>query len=55
MIHYNSNTSFTIGSVFIIGPDKKIRLTLTYPTAIGRNFDEIIRALDTLQINESYG
>ncbi len=54
MIHRNSNENFTIRSVFIIGPDKKIRLTLTYPAAIGRNFDEILRVLDALQLNENY-
>ncbi len=55
MILHNSNRNFTIRSVFIIGPDKKIRLTLTYPEAIGRNFDEILRVIDALQLNESYG
>ena len=54
MIHHNSSSNFTIRSVFIIGPDKKIRLTLTYPAAIGRNFDEILRVLDALQLNENY-
>lgn len=54
MIHHNSSKHFTIRSVFIIGPDKKIRLTLTYPAAIGRNFDEILRVLDALQLNENY-
>ena len=54
MIHHNSDKNFTIRSVFIIGPDKKIRLTLTYPVAVGRNFDEILRVLDALQLNENY-
>ena len=54
MIHHNSSSNFTIRSVFIIGPDKKVRLTLTYPVAIGRNFDEILRVLDALQLNENY-
>jgi alkyl hydroperoxide reductase subunit AhpC len=48
-----SNTS-TVRSVFIIGPDKKIKLMLTYPAAVGRNFAEILRALDALQLTESY-
>ena len=55
MIHRNSDKNFTIRSVFIIGPDKKIRLTLTYPAVVGRNFDEILRVLDSLQLNENYG
>ena len=54
MIHHNSHENFTIRSVFIIGPDKKIRLTLTYPVAVGRNFDEILRVIDALQLNENY-
>jgi alkyl hydroperoxide reductase subunit AhpC len=54
MIHRNSDVNFTIRSVFIIGPDKKIRLTLTYPVAVGRNFDEILRVIDALQLNENY-
>ena len=54
MIHEGLNTNFTIRSVFIIGPDKKIRLTLTYPMAIGRNFDEILRVIDALQLSENY-
>lgn len=54
MIHHNSDKNFTIRSVFVIGPDKKIRLTLTYPAAIGRNFDEILRVVDALQLNEKY-
>ena len=41
----------TVRSVFIIGPDKKVRLTLTYPMSAGRNFDEILRALDAIQLN----
>ncbi|MDF1867950.1 MAG: redoxin domain-containing protein [Saprospiraceae bacterium] len=54
MIHHNSSSNFTIRSVFIIGLDKKIRLTLTYPAVIGRNFDEILRVLDALQLNDNY-
>ncbi len=54
MIHRDSDENFTIRAVFIIGPDKKIRLTLTYPIAVGRNFDEILRVIDALQLNEKY-
>ena len=50
MIHPNADDTFTVRSVFIIGPDKKVKLTLTYPAATGRNFDEIIRVLDGLQL-----
>jgi len=54
MIHSNLDANFTIRSVFIIGPDKKIRLILTYPMAVGRNFDEILRVIDALQLSENY-
>jgi alkyl hydroperoxide reductase subunit AhpC len=54
MIHSNMEAQFTIRSVFIIGPDKKIRLILTYPVTVGRNFDEILRVIDALQLNENY-
>ena len=50
MIHPNADDSMTVRSVFIVGPDKKIKLTLTYPAATGRNFDEIIRVIDSLQL-----
>ncbi|MDN5214639.1 peroxiredoxin [Fulvivirgaceae bacterium BMA12] len=50
MIHPNAADSMTVRSVFIIGPDKKIKLTLTYPAATGRNFDEILRVIDSLQL-----
>ena len=50
MIHPNAANSMTVRSVFIIGPDKKIKLTLTYPAATGRNFDEILRVIDSLQL-----
>ncbi|MCG8320698.1 MAG: peroxiredoxin [Cytophagales bacterium] len=50
MIHPNADDSMTVRSVFIIGPDKKIKLTLTYPAATGRNFDEILRVIDSLQL-----
>ena len=48
MIHPNAIETATVRTVFIIGPDKKVKLTLTYPAAIGRNVDEILRALDAL-------
>ncbi|MBN8790017.1 MAG: redoxin domain-containing protein [Terrimonas sp.] len=49
MIHPNASSTATVRSVFIIDPDKKIRLTLTYPASTGRNFDEILRVIDELQ------
>ena len=54
MIHPNANEKFTVRSVFIIGPDKKIKLTLTYPASTGRNFDELIRVVDSLQLTANY-
>lgn len=54
MIHPNANENFTVRSVFIIGPDKKVKLTLTYPASTGRNFDEIIRVIDSLQLTANY-
>ena len=54
MIHPNASEKFTVRSVFVIGPDKKIKLTLTYPASTGRNFDEIIRVLDSLQLTANY-
>jgi alkyl hydroperoxide reductase subunit AhpC len=50
MIHPNASEKATVRSVFIIGPDKKIKLTLTYPASTGRNFNEIIRVIDSLQL-----
>ena len=50
MIHPNANDTLTVRSVFIIGPDKKVKLTLTYPASTGRNFDEILRVIDSLQL-----
>jgi peroxiredoxin len=50
MIHPNANENFTVRSVFVIGPDKKIKLTLTYPASTGRNFDELLRIIDSLQL-----
>ena len=55
MIHPNADDKLTVRSVFIIGPDKKIKLTLTYPASTGRDFNEILRALDSLQLTSSYG
>ena len=52
LIHPNASTTATVRSVFVIDPAKKIRLTLTYPASTGRNFDELIRAIDSLQLTE---
>lgn len=56
MIHPNSSTgnTLTVRSVFIIDPNKKLRLTLTYPASTGRNFDELLRVLDSLQLTDNY-
>jgi thioredoxin-dependent peroxiredoxin len=54
MIHPNAIETATVRTVFIVGPDKKVKLTLTYPAAIGRNIDEIIRVLDALQLSSQY-
>lgn len=54
MIHPNQSATATVRSVFIIDPQKKIRLTLTYPMSVGRNFDEILRAIDALQLTDNY-
>jgi len=54
MIHPNASATFTVRSVFIIGPDKKIKLTLTYPASAGRNFNEILRVIDSLQLTADY-
>lgn len=50
MIHPNASEKATVRSVFVIGPDKKIKLTLTYPASTGRNFNELIRVIDSLQL-----
>jgi alkyl hydroperoxide reductase subunit AhpC len=50
MIHPNEDSTATVRSVFVIGPDKKVKLTLTYPASTGRNFDEILRVVDSLQL-----
>src|SRR3954449_5956485 len=54
MIHPNANDTLTVRSVFVIGPDNKIKLTLTYPASTGRNFDEILRVIDSLQLTSEY-
>lgn len=54
MIHPNALDNLTVRSVFIIGPDKKVKLTLTYPASTGRNFDEIVRVIDSLQLTAQY-
>ncbi|MGB6054819.1 MAG: peroxiredoxin [Burkholderiaceae bacterium] len=55
MIHPNQSDTVTVRSVFIIDPKKKVRLILTYPLNVGRNFDEIVRAIDGLQLVDNYG
>ena len=50
MIHPAASDTTTVRSVFVIGPDKKVKLTLTYPASTGRNFDEILRVIDSLQL-----
>ena len=54
MIHPNANDTLTVRSVFIIGPDKKIKLSITYPASTGRNFDEILRVIDSLQLTANH-
>ncbi|MEI2639360.1 MAG: peroxiredoxin [Microthrixaceae bacterium] len=54
MIHPNELATLTVRSVFIIDPDKKVRLTLTYPASVGRNLDEVIRVLDALQLTSKF-
>lgn len=50
MIHPNADDKLTVRSVFVIGPDKKVKLIITYPASTGRNFDELIRVIDSLQL-----
>ncbi len=54
MIHPNALDNLTVRSVFIVGPDKKLKLTLTYPASTGRNFDEILRVVESLQLTAKY-
>jgi alkyl hydroperoxide reductase subunit AhpC len=54
MIHPNASEKATVRSVFVIGPDKKVKLTLTYPASTGRNFNEILRVIDSLQLTSNY-
>jgi thioredoxin-dependent peroxiredoxin len=54
MIHPNANDTLTVRSVFIVGPDKKVKLIITYPASTGRNFDEILRVIDSLQLTAGY-
>ena len=54
MIHPNANDTLTVRSVFVIGPDKKVKLTLTYPASTGRNFTELLRVIDSLQLTSKY-
>lgn len=54
MIHPNALDNMTVRSVFIVGPDKKVKLTLTYPASTGRNFDELLRVIDSLQLTANY-
>ncbi len=54
MLHPEASSTLTVRSVFVIDPNKKIRLTLTYPAATGRNFDELLRVIDSLQLTDNY-
>lgn len=54
MIHPNANASVTVRTVFVIDPQKKLRLTITYPPSTGRNFDEILRVIDSLQLTDHH-
>lgn len=54
MIHPNANDTLTVRSVFVIDPAKKVRLTITYPASAGRNFDEILRVIDSLQLTDNH-
>lgn len=54
MIHPNADDKLTVRSVFVVGPDKKVKLTLTYPASTGRDFNEILRAVDSLQLTANY-
>lgn len=54
MIHPNANDTQTVRSVFVISPDNKVKLSLTYPASTGRNFDELLRTIDSLQLTSKY-
>ncbi len=54
MIHPNANDTLTVRSVFVVGPDKKVKLVLTYPASTGRNFDELLRVIDSLQLTAQH-
>ena len=54
MIHPNANDTMTVRSVFVVGPDKKVKLTITYPASTGRNFDEVLRVIDSMQLTSKY-
>ena len=54
MIHPNENATSTVRSLFVIGPDKKVKLSITYPASTGRNFVEVLRVIDSLQLTANY-
>jgi alkyl hydroperoxide reductase subunit AhpC len=54
MIHPNASETFTVRSLFVIGPDKKVKLTISYPASTGRNFQEVLRVIDSLQLTANY-
>ncbi len=54
MIHPNASDTMTVRSVFVVGPDNKVKLTLTYPASTGRNFDELLRVIDSLQLTAKH-
>jgi alkyl hydroperoxide reductase subunit AhpC len=55
MIHPNASETVTVRSVFVVGPDNKVKLTLTYPASTGRNFQELLRVIDSLQLTANHG